>query len=83
MVFSEAAATQCEARELDGSRGLRRFIEQVLQLDPRPAYRAGYDDARVFGMRLYDFDLRWRVEGERVMGLESPSVLHYKYTRSE
>ncbi len=39
---------------------LRLLIEQVLSQDPRPAYRAGKDEARTFGMRLYDLDVRWR-----------------------
>lgn len=41
---------------------LHELITQVLGADPRPAY---HDDAaaeRIYGMRLYDFDLRWKVE---------------------
>jgi len=39
---------------------LSALITRLLELDPRPAYQ---DDApgREYGMRLYDFDLRWRV----------------------
>jgi tRNA-Thr(GGU) m(6)t(6)A37 methyltransferase TsaA len=40
---------------------LREIVEQVLALDPRPATRR--EDGRVFGFRLYDFDVRWRVAG--------------------
>jgi tRNA-Thr(GGU) m(6)t(6)A37 methyltransferase TsaA len=39
-------------------------IEAVLALDPRPGYRRGLPDSDAdLGMRLYDFDLRWRVRG--------------------
>lgn len=41
---------------------VRAVIEAVLALDPRPGYRQGTPDSgRGLGMRLYDFDLRWRV----------------------
>lgn len=52
---------------------LRDTIRAILQYDPRPAYRAGEADGkRDFAMRLYHFDLKWRVEGGRVtvVGLE-------------
>jgi len=41
---------------------VRRVIESVVALDPRPGYRQGDPESeRTLGMRLYDFDLRWRV----------------------
>jgi len=40
---------------------LPMLVEQVLSLDPRPAYRTETDRTeRVYGMRLADFDVRWR-----------------------
>jgi tRNA-Thr(GGU) m(6)t(6)A37 methyltransferase TsaA len=41
---------------------LRELITQVLGADPRPAYHEDETAERVYGMRLLDFDLRWRVE---------------------
>jgi len=42
------------------------LIERMLRLDPRPAYRE--DEApRDYGMRLYDLDVKWRMEGGRVV----------------
>lgn len=72
VTFSELAALQCAQREQEGTAGLRQLIEQILALDPRPAYVAeGEDDsAKDFGMRLYDFDLQWRVKGGRAEVLE-------------
>lgn len=48
---------------------LRELITQVLGGDPRPAYR---DDGpeRIYGMRLYDFDLRWRMDGDSAIVVE-------------
>jgi hypothetical protein len=55
--FTEAAEAAIRARR-DLPR-LRELIEQLVALDPRPATRR--EDGRVFGFRLYDFDVRWRV----------------------
>jgi hypothetical protein len=46
---------------------LRRLIEQVLALDPRPAY-ARDDAARRYGLCLCGLDLRWTLgDGEAVI----------------
>jgi len=64
--FSPAALAAIAARpELPR---LRELIEQLLALDPRPA--TGREDDRIFGFRLYDFDLRWRVSGSEVEVIE-------------
>ncbi|MFN2309809.1 MAG: tRNA (N6-threonylcarbamoyladenosine(37)-N6)-methyltransferase TrmO [Gammaproteobacteria bacterium] len=46
---------------------LRELIVQLLGADPRPAYHAEDHDRRTYGMRLWDFDLRWRVEENRAV----------------
>lgn len=40
---------------------LYALIEQVLAQDPRPAYAT--DSQRLYGVRLYDFDVKWRCDG--------------------
>jgi tRNA-Thr(GGU) m(6)t(6)A37 methyltransferase TsaA len=55
--FSERAEQQLRERA-DGNE-LRMTIERLLELDPRPAYQEQTE--RLYGFRLYDFDLRWRV----------------------
>jgi hypothetical protein len=40
---------------------LKKLIVQILQLDPRPSYHQKITD-RVYAMRLYNFDLKWRYE---------------------
>jgi len=54
---------------------LRQMIEQLLQSDPRPAYKEG-DDGRIYGMRLWDFDLQWRVTGDcvEVLALQEANI---------
>lgn len=61
--FTVDAEQQIEARSATHPQ-LRELIAQVLSADPRPAYRDDASAERIYGMRLYDFDLRWRVEGE-------------------
>lgn len=54
---------------------VRAVIAAVLALDPRPGYRQGAPDSdRVLGMRLYDFDLRWRVRAGIVEVLDLSPV---------
>lgn len=68
VIFSEQATQQLAMRP-DGD-DLKRLIEGLLRTDPRPAYMGARDPDRVYGMRLYDFDLRWRVTGDEVEVLE-------------
>ena len=68
--FTDTADRQTSEREAEGLADLRALIIELLQLDPRPAYRSQETEAAEFGMRLYDFDLRWRVEGEQVTVIE-------------
>lgn len=41
-------------------RDLKALVEEVLAQDPRPAYAE--DPERIFGLRLFDRDVKWRVE---------------------
>lgn len=66
VVFSELAAAQCAMWERAQYPNLRQLIEQVLQADPRPAYRIGREDKQLFGMCLYDIDVKWTVRGNQI-----------------
>jgi hypothetical protein len=46
---------------------LKCLIRQILSLDPRPGYRRGEAEKRRYGMRLYDYDLHWEIDGERIV----------------
>lgn len=41
---------------------LANLIEQVLKQDPRPAYQKSKEQQRVYGMSLYDYNIKWHVE---------------------
>ena len=66
--FAPRALAACQQREAAIPK-LATIITQVLENDPRPAYQAEAtpDPDRVFGIRLFDFDLKWRVDGEGVV----------------
>lgn len=49
---------------------LRRLVQEVLTLDPRPAYRQEGPDAHTYGMRLGDWNIRWRVADAEVEVVE-------------
>jgi tRNA (adenine37-N6)-methyltransferase len=65
--FSPAAEARLEASRAELPE-LRRIIIDLLRYDPRPAYQdAAGGRQREFAMRLYDFDLKWSIEGGRVL----------------
>lgn len=75
--FTAEAEAQLAAREAQYPHPhphVRELIVQVLAVDPRPAYRDDASAARVYGMRLLDFDLRWRMEGDSAVVLELQTV---------
>lgn len=48
---------------------LKAIITGILANDPRPAYAADRSEDRVYGIRLFDLDLKFRFEGNRVLVL--------------
>lgn len=62
--FTPDALKKVEAKESSGNPGLKEMIEMMLSLDPRPAYRNDADARVKYGVRIFDFDLKWRIEGE-------------------
>jgi len=40
------------------------FISNVLKQDPRPAYKKQKNGEQSYGMTLYDYNIRWQVNGE-------------------
>ncbi|MES9883824.1 MAG: tRNA (N6-threonylcarbamoyladenosine(37)-N6)-methyltransferase TrmO [Sedimenticola sp.] len=68
--FSPQSEVQIAARD---DKQLRPFIQSLLEMDPRPAYSSEQGE-RIYGIRLYDFDLRWRVVEGRLEVLELADV---------
>ena len=66
--FSEQAQSVID--NSDPALVLEQFITQVLQQDPRPAYKKSQAGVQHYGMTLYDFNIRWQVDGEHNHVLE-------------
>jgi tRNA-Thr(GGU) m(6)t(6)A37 methyltransferase TsaA len=47
-----------------------QLIARLLALDPRPAYRRREESERIYGMRLEDFNITWKVAGGQLEVLE-------------
>ncbi|OAT45298.1 tRNA (N6-threonylcarbamoyladenosine(37)-N6)-methyltransferase TrmO [Proteus hauseri] len=64
--FSQQASEQLQhyANEYPN---LSRFITQVLQQDPRPAYKKGEQSDRVYAAHLLEFNIRWQVNGQQTL----------------
>lgn len=66
--FSEQASEQLQQYS-DKYPHLSRFIIQVLQQDPRPAYKKNEQSSRIYAVHLLEFNVRWQVNGEQTLVL--------------
>lgn len=62
VAFSAQAEADLETLK-DGYPHLRQAICEILAQDPRPAYR-GAQDVRCYGVRIFDLELKWEMDGE-------------------
>jgi len=68
--FSDTAQQQLQQFTMQYP-ALEALIVQVLQQDPRPAYQdKTADSERVFGMRLYDLEIKWQLQNGVMQVLE-------------
>ncbi|BBO77173.1 tRNA (N6-threonylcarbamoyladenosine(37)-N6)-methyltransferase TrmO [Desulfosarcina widdelii] len=47
--------------------GFEELLEQVLGADPRPAYVDQHTDREEFGLRLYNVNVRWRIDDREII----------------
>ncbi|MEQ9544737.1 MAG: tRNA (N6-threonylcarbamoyladenosine(37)-N6)-methyltransferase TrmO [Marinobacter sp.] len=70
VVFLDEAETQLAALPPNTYPDLRSLIEDVVSYDPRPSFRRGREEERIYGAHLYDLNVRFRFihdpGGERV-----------------
>lgn len=59
--FSPQASALCLEQEQSGYPGWMLLIEQLLKMDPRPAYYASTAQKSHFGMKVYDFNVLWEI----------------------
>ncbi|MET0065701.1 MAG: tRNA (N6-threonylcarbamoyladenosine(37)-N6)-methyltransferase TrmO [Candidatus Thiodiazotropha sp.] len=61
LAFSSQAEQFLNGLEPQRAEHLKRLIQQILSQDPRPAY-LDERQRNQFGMRLYDYNIRWSVQ---------------------
>ena len=64
--FSDEIKTRLVELEQRSGQPLGKIIREVLSYDPRPAYRANTGLEAEHGMRLFDFNIRFRVDRNRI-----------------
>lgn len=79
VLFADEAVNQIGAQHKKYPE-LRDFIAQVLAQDPRPAYKKNKTTRQEYGVKLYDFNVRWVVESDittvvSVLKDDAPPVL--------
>lgn len=60
--FAETASVFCQQQIQYPD--LQLFIEKVLKQDPRPSYKKQRDGEQSYGMTLYNYNIKWTVNGE-------------------
>ncbi len=66
--FSPEALLVCLEKEKKGIPNFKRFIRSILENDPRPAYYSHNPQPRKqFGIRVFDVDVKWKIEGEKII----------------
>ena len=60
VVFDGPASEACAEIESNGYPGFGLLVERLIAQDPRPAYHAE-SQQKVYGIRIYDYNVRFRV----------------------
>ncbi len=59
--FTAEAMAACKQLESGAAPGIKLLIKQMLALDPRPAYTGESNPDRVYGFRILNVDVKWKV----------------------
>lgn len=65
VVFSAQAKADCARAAEQLKQPLARQIGEILQCDPRPAYKKG-DGERIYGISLYGLNIRFRIGSQQI-----------------
>jgi len=65
--FTPKALSTCIEKEKQGYPGLCELIIQTLSSDPRPAYYSQRPIRKKFGVKLYQFDIRWEIMDDHIL----------------
>lgn len=74
VIFSDLAQSVVQKQEKNRPH-FQRFITEVLQQDPRPAYQQGQTDGRIYGVNLYEFNVRFQfIDAQTIVVIEIETV---------
>ncbi|MGP4844583.1 tRNA (N6-threonylcarbamoyladenosine(37)-N6)-methyltransferase TrmO [Marinobacter sp. 1Y8] len=62
VIFEEEAETQLRMIDEKQHPDFRSLIEDVVAYDPRPSFRRGRDEQRIYGAHLYEYNVRFRFD---------------------
>lgn len=65
--FSADAAACCHQLQKEHYPKLEKLIRRLLALDPRPAYHDGKTIKELYGMRLWDLNIQFRVKDSGIL----------------
>jgi len=76
VTFSEKALSEINTAEKYYPK-FKLIIEQLLQLDPRPAYMDSENKniKNEFAIKLYEYDLKWQVSNEKIVVTDLKKIL--------
>lgn len=74
VTFSREALSYCRKREMNGLENLMDLITQILQYDPRPAYRQTPASGKTYGFKLFDLNVKWRASDGKILVTEVSEV---------
>jgi tRNA-Thr(GGU) m(6)t(6)A37 methyltransferase TsaA len=77
VAFSEQAELFCDDYQRRTGRNLHALISEMIAQDPRPASQKG--SRSVFGMSLWEVNVRWRVDGQNSFIITSCEALGESY----
>ncbi|MFH1152721.1 MAG: tRNA (N6-threonylcarbamoyladenosine(37)-N6)-methyltransferase TrmO [Pseudomonadota bacterium] len=63
--FAPDAVLACQAADNEHP-GFSELLAQLLRCDPRPAYHGSRPGVKEFGMALYDRNVRWTCDNDRI-----------------
>jgi tRNA-Thr(GGU) m(6)t(6)A37 methyltransferase TsaA len=72
--FSASAQAFCEIQKDKGFPRLESLVREVLSCDPRPAYYHRNPPKASFGMRLYNFEIKWQMDANEILVTRIESV---------
>ncbi len=77
IIWSEGAASQLLEIKKEKNSEIKRWITEIIQLDPRPAYKANETEGD-YGLTVFDINIRWSVISKNHIEISSVTTISEK-----